>query len=260
MKSIRSKIMWLLFSTVLISSLIIGILGVALTSIVIEKSSNDNMNLLCKTNANEIDILLAKVEDSVDTLAHYAVSELPNKKELQDDSIRAKYLADLETSALHHIESTKSAMAVYIRFDDSYINDSDGFFFVKNENTAEFEKQPLTDISAYDENDTEHVGWWHIPTRNGEPTWIEAYYNANIKHEIISYIVPIYQHEQLVGVIGADISTDYIEQLVKNIYVFSSGKAAVLKSDGTVIYHPNFKRGELLGEGDAGFEGVVEKL
>ena len=76
MKSIRAKIMLLIFGSVLIASLIIGTTGTFLTSNVIEKSYTENMNLLCKTNADEVDIVLAKIEDSIDTLSHNAVSEL----------------------------------------------------------------------------------------------------------------------------------------------------------------------------------------
>ena len=260
MKSIRAKIMWLLFGSVLIASLIIGTVGTILTSSVIEKSSTENMNLLCKTNAGEVDILLAKIEDSVDTLSHNAVSELSDIAMLKNDSLRAAYSANLEKSALHHIESIEGAVAIYLCYDASYIGKSDGFFYVKNKETQKFENQPLTDISLYAEDDIEHVGWWHIPTKRKTATWIEAYYNANIDRDIISYVVPLYENEELIGVIGADISTEYIEMLVKEISIFSSGKAAVLKSDGTVVYHPNFERGHLIGAGDPGFDGVVEKL
>lgn len=260
MKSIRAKIMWLLFGSVLIASLIIGTVGTILTSGVIEKSSTENMNLLCKTNAGEVDIVLAKIEDSVDTLSHNAVSELSDIAMLKNDSLRAAYSANLEKSALHHIESIEGAVAIYLRYSDSYIGKSDGFFYVKNKETQKFENQPLTDISLYAEDDIEHVGWWHIPTKRNTATWIEAYYNANIDHDIISYVVPLYENEELIGVIGADISTEYIEMLVKEISIYSSGKAAVLKSDGTVVYHPNFEQGHLIGSGDSGFDGVVEKL
>lgn len=260
MKSIRAKIMWLLFGSVLIASLIIGTVGTILTSGVIEKSSTENMNLLCKTNAGEVDIVLAKIEDSVDTLSHNAVSELSDIAMLKNDSLRAAYSANLEKSALHHIESIEGAVAIYLCYDASYIGKSDGFFYVKNENTHKFENQPLTDISLYAEDDIEHVGWWHIPIKRKTATWIEAYYNANINHDMISYVVPLYKDGQLIGVIGADISTEHIESLVKEISIFNSGKAAVLKSDGTVVYHPNFERGHLIGAGDPGFNGIVEKL
>ena len=260
MKSIRAKIMCLLFCSVLIASLVIGNVCTLLTSGVIEKSSAENMNLLCKTNAGEVDILLAKIEESVDTLSHNAVSELSDIAMLKNDSLRAAYSANLEKSALHHIESIEGALAIYLRYNPSYIGKSDGFFYVKNKDTQKFENQPLTDISLYAEDDIEHVGWWHIPTKRKTVTWVEAYYNANIDYDIISYVVPLYKDGQLIGVIGADISTELIESLVKEISIFSSGKAAVLKSDGTVVYHPNFERGHLIGEGDPGFDGVVEKL
>ena len=88
MKSIRAKIMCLLFCSVLIASLVIGTVCTLLTSGVIEKSSAENMNLLCKTNAGEVDILLAKIEESVDTLSHNAVSELSDIAMLKNDSLR----------------------------------------------------------------------------------------------------------------------------------------------------------------------------
>ncbi len=258
MKSIRAKIMWLLFISVLVSSILIGTLGIVLTSRVIAKNSNENMNLLCKTNADELDILFAKIEDSVDTLAHFVESELPSADAIKDEAFRREFTANLEKSALHHIEATDNALSVYINYDAAYIGAVDGFLFVKRGDT--FERQAVLDVSQYDKDDFEYVGWWHVPVERGEATWLEAYYDKSLEHHLISYIVPIYKNEQLIGVIGADISTDHIENIVKNISVFSSGKAAVLKSDGTVMYHPNFDRGTLIGEGDPGFDGVVEKL
>ena len=260
MKSIRAKIMLLIFGSVLIASLIIGTTGTFLTSNVIEKSYTENMNLLCKTNADEVDIVLAKIEDSIDTLSHNAVSELSNIEVLTDDSLRAAYSSGLEKSALHHIENIEGAMAIYICYDYSYIGKSDGFFLVKNINTNKFESRPLTDISAYNENDIEHVGWWYIPTQRKTATWIDSYHNSNIDHDVMSYVVPIYKGEQLIGIIGADISTEYIENIVKQISIFSSGKAAVLNSDGTVVYHPNFERGHLIAASDPGFNDVVKEL
>ena len=260
MRSIRAKIMWLIFGSILIASVIIGAMGIILTSGVIEKSSTENMNLLCKTNADGVDIALVKVEESVDTLSHNATSELTDMGMLRDASLREAYSAALEKSALHHIESIEGAMAIYFCYNASYVGEADGFFYVKNKEGNIFEKRSPIDILSYDENDFGNVGWWYVSTERRAATWIEAYYNDNIDHDVISYVVPIYKDEQLIGVIGADISIEYIEGLVKKISIFSTGKAAVLKSDGIVVYHPNFERGHLIGAGDPGFAGVVEKL
>lgn len=260
MKSIRTKIMLLLFGSVLLASLIIGALGIAVTAKIVKENSNQNMNLLCKVNADEIDIILAKIEDSVDTLAHYAVEELKSASVLEDKYYRAKYTADIETSAIHHMENTKDAVSVYLHYSPELIGCTDGFFRVSNGSDSTFVSADVTDISLYDKEDKSHVGWWYIPVANGKPTWLEAYYNENINCHIISYVVPLYKNDVLVGVIGADISTERIENLVEGISVLRTGRAALLEKDGVVVYHPNFSRGEVIGEDDSGFDGVVEKL
>ena len=150
--------MWVLFISVSISSLIIGALGIALTSNIISHSSNQNMNLLCKTNADELDIVFAKVEDSVATLAHYAESELPSVDALKDKAFRTSYTAALKKSALHHIESTEGATAVYMHYDEMCIGELDGFFFAKDAKTNRFTQRELTAVGSYDETGGEHSG------------------------------------------------------------------------------------------------------
>lgn len=260
MRSIRAKIMWLLSGSVLISSFIIGLLSILLTSTVINESSTENMKLLCRNHADKIDISLAKVEDSVDTLAHFIGSELSNIELLIDDSFRAEFSASVEHNALHHIESVDGAVSVYMHYDPFLLGKTDGFFYVKQDSDEGFQSHPLTDLAAIPANRIPQVSWWHTPTTSGSASWVEAYYDENIECFVTSYIVPVYINDQLIGIIGADISMDYIEGLVKEVSVFHSGQAAVLKGDGTVLYHPAFERGELIGEGDPGFEGVIEQL
>ncbi len=260
MKSIRAKIMLLLFSCVLVSSIIIGSLSILLTSNVIERSSTENMNLLCKNNADRIDITFAKIEESVNTLVHYAESELSDLSALKDDGFREAFSAEMQKNALHHIESIVGAAAVYMHYDHEYIGKTDGFFYVKQGESDTFKYHPLTDIHSIPSEDSERVGWWYVPTANGKATWFEAYYDANLKRYVISYVAPMYKNEKLIGVIGVDVFTEHIVNLVKEVSIFNSGQAAVLKSDGTVLYHPNFERGVLIGEGDPGFDGVIEKL
>lgn len=260
MKSIRAKIMWLLFISVLVASLVIGTLGITLTSSVIQESSTENMNLLCKNNADKIDVIFAKIEESVTTLVHYAESELPDVNLLKDDEFRKEYSAGIQKNALHHIESVEGAAAVYMHYDPDFIGDTDGFFYVRYENQKEFEYRPLTDISSLPPDGSDQSNWWYVPTVSGSATWFEAYFDTNLERYVVSYVVPIYKDDILIGVIGADILSEYIEDLVKEVSIFNSGQAAVLKSDGTVLYHPHFDKGMLIGEGDPGFDGVIEKL
>lgn len=259
MNSIRAKIMWLLSGSALISSLIIGLLGLLLTSAVINKNSTENMNLLCRTHADNIDFSLAKIEDSVDTLVHFISSDLANAESLGNETFRSGFSDVVGKNALHHIESVEGASAIYLHYDPSFIGKNDGFFYIKDKDGA-FQSQPLTKLSAFLITNNNHLDYWRIPTAKGKATWLEAYYNTSLQQHVISYIVPVYIKDQLVGVIGADISADYISQLVKEVSIFNSGQAAILNSSGRVLYHPNFQRGVLIGEGDPGFHGVIDQL
>ena len=180
MRSIRAKIMWLLSGSVLISSFIIGLLSILLTSTVINESSTENMKLLCRNHADKIDISLAKVEDSVDTLAHFVGSELPDIELLSDDSFRAEFSASVEHNALHHIESVDGAVSVYMHYAPSLLGKTDGFFYVKQDSEEGFQRHPLTDIAAIPANRIHQVSWWHTPTTSGSASWVEGYYDKNI--------------------------------------------------------------------------------
>lgn len=256
MRSIQFKIMALLFCSIFISSLLIGIFGVFSVSNVLNKSTNDNMNLACNVNAEELDIIFAKVEDSVDTLAHYATTELLSKEALRDDGYRKAFTADIQKNARHHIQSTDGAMTVYIRYNYELLNKNDGFLMVKKSDDSDFTEITVTNLSV---NEAEE-SWWYTPLKSGKPSWIQSYYDNNLKSDVISYVVPLYKESQFIGVMGADISSDYIEQIVKGISVLDTGAVALLENDGTVVYHPNFGRGDIIGENDPGYAGVIEQL
>lgn len=99
----------------------------------------------------------------------------------------------------------------------------------------------MTDISLYDEEDIEHVGWYYIPIANGKETWMNPYYNQNMDEEIISYVIPIIIDEKTIGVVGMDIATKLLYENTKNVTVYDSGYAFLMDSKGEFVYHPDMK-------------------
>ena len=53
-----------------------------------------------------------------------------------------------------------------------------------------------TDFSRFSPEDTEHVGWYYTPIRNGKATWMHPYLNKNINVQIISFVIPLYMNNQ----------------------------------------------------------------
>ena len=258
MKSIRSKIMWLLFSSVLVCSLVIGAFCIFLTSIVIEENSNDNMALMCELYSKDIDVLFASAEDSVNTLAHLVSSESFSVEDMKDAQWRKDFSESLEKNALHHVQSVEGSEAVYLYFNPELGSENTGFCYVRNHSTDSFAQLNPEHVIDFQSDTKKNL--WNTTVKNKTGTWLEFYYNSNLQRNVISYAVPIFKDGQLLGILGTHLSTEYVEEVVKQIPVFKSGKLAVLKSDGTVMYHPTFEQGSLLGEGNPGFDGVIDRL
>ena len=255
MNTIRSKIMQSIFGGALVASLLIGLLGNIITSFIINYNSAENMNLLCENNANQVNALFERAEESISALANYLLSEENQDKTLKDDNFRASMSETLQKNALHHIENLPGVVAMYIQYNSDYIGKSDGFYYAKSNDSDSFHLISLSTSNLSNENNN-----IHIPSIYDSTTWAESYYDSKLDSHIISYIIPVYRNEILIARIGLNISTDYIEKIVKNISVYKTGHGALLKNDGTVIYHPNFETNTIIGEGDPDFEGVIEKL
>jgi diguanylate cyclase (GGDEF)-like protein len=105
----------------------------------------------------------------------------------------------------------------------------------------------VTDLSLYDRDDTEHVGWFWQPYDAGEAVWMAPYYNRNNGILMISYVVPMYCEGRFIGVVGMDFDYHILMDRVHSIRVYENGFAH-LEMNGVVIHAE--------GHGDA--EDVTE--
>ena len=76
-------------------------------------------------------------------------------------------------------KNTNGAIAYYLRLNPEISNSTAGIFFSKIDGGSEYIRLAPTDISLYDKNDTEHVGWYWQPYEAGKPIWMDPYYNQN---------------------------------------------------------------------------------
>ena len=117
------------------------------------------------------------------------------------------------------------------------IDDSEeGVFYVRGRD-GEFRQEPLTQIREYEKDDMEHVGWYYIPVKAGKPVWLTPYLNKNTGVTMISYVVPLYEQDKLLGVAGMDIDFDYISKVVSEIKIYDSGSAVLADAEGNVLVH-----------------------
>lgn len=241
MKVLQRKILILVISSILISALVVMVIAFSNYSRIIESDSAQIIQLMCSEKRQVIDEKLLNIEQGVHTLYHFAVNQISETDNLwQDDERYEEHISRMKALIETTARYTDGAVSVYYRLDSDVRGAKQGVWFVQNEN-GEFLEYDMTDISLYDKDDIEHVGWYHIPIANGKETWIPPYYNQNMKEEIISYVIPIILEDQVIGVVGMDIATRLLYENTKNVTVYDTGYAFLMDSEGNFVYHPEMK-------------------
>ncbi|BHH86230.1 SpoIIE family protein phosphatase [Desulforhopalus sp. 52FAK] len=91
------------------------------------------------------------------------------------------------------------------------------------------------------------MDWYQLPSELQHPIWTEPYYDNAGDYELMTtYAVPFYRiqeehkvHKALKGVVTADISLSWVQELIAGLSSQESGYVFMLSRYGTFIAHPN---------------------
>ena len=241
MKTLQKKILVLVISSVLISALVVMLISFLNYGRIITDNSEQIMQLMCSEKRQTIDEKLLNIEQSVQTLYHFAVQQIGEIDDIWQDDVKTVEHLDkmkelMETTAKY----TDGAVTVYYRLNPELMGDAQGAWLVRDKN-GEFPEHEVTEITQYDKDDVEHVGWYYIPIANGKETWINPYYNKNMGEEMISYVIPVIVEDNIIGVVGMDISTDLLYEYAKVVTVYDTGYAFLMDNEGGFVYHPEME-------------------
>jgi sigma-B regulation protein RsbU (phosphoserine phosphatase) len=86
--------------------------------------------------------------------------------------------------------------------------------------------------------------WYAEAFKKGGPVWTEPYFDEGVGNIIMTtYSVPFYTinngERVIAGVITADLSLDWFEQIVSSVHMLESGYPVSISAKGTFITHPN---------------------
>lgn len=248
MKSIRMKITAAIVLCSLITASIISILSITDSRKLSKNAAEKELVLTCENTGEEINALISRIEQSVDTLSDIATRKLEFSNFKNNNEYVTQYTSELSEDFLTFSEHTDGTIAAYIRYNPDFTEPTSGIFLTRNDTQSSFESSTPTDFSMYDPSDIEHVGWYYIPVENKAPIWMDPYYNANIDVYMISYVVPLYEDNTSVGIIGMDIDFGQLTSLVDEVVAFDSGYSFVVGETGNVLYHKDIEAGTDLAD------------
>ena len=151
-------------------------------------------------------------------------------------------------------------MAVYVRFNPEFTPPTSGLFWSKTTLNGSFRQLVPTDFSGFNPSDVEHVGWYYLPIKNRKATWMPPYLNKNINVQMISFVIPLYMDNQIVGVVGMDIDFRVITDIVRGMRIYENGYAFLTDNAANIMYHREFELGTPLASTDGALRPVVLEI
>lgn len=241
MKSIKIKIGALVLFCVIAVACLIGTVSFQTSKSVIQKSSEQLLDLLCDNKAETINALLSRIEQSVVTLSDYATEQIGSLQKFKTSKEYVReYSEQIENIVLNAANNTEGAITAYVRYNPEFTEPTSGIFFSRESTNSTFDKLVPTDFSMFDPSDDAHVGWYYIPIRNGKATWMAPYVNENLNIKMISYVIPIIIDNTSVGIVGMDIDFNVIESIINDTKAYESGYAFLADTEGNMILHRDF--------------------
>ncbi|MHC1738380.1 MAG: cache domain-containing protein [Ignavibacteriaceae bacterium] len=87
------------------------------------------------------------------------------------------------------------------------------------------------------------MDWYQIPKELGEPYWTEPYFDEGGGEILkVSYSCPLYKESNgvkiFIGVLTADISLDWLHEIVSGVKIYETGYAYLISKSGKMVTHP----------------------
>lgn len=258
MKSIRKKIILVIFLSTILTALLIGTIAIVNSVQMAKKDTQERMQMTCLIQVEELNSMISRIEQSVDSLSDTVMMDFDFKKFTQSKQYADDYTAQILESVNQFAAHTEGAITAYVRYNPNYSNPTSGCFFTRESTNQAFDSVEPTDFSMYDEDDVAHVGWYYTPVKNGAPMWMEPYLNENINVYMISYVVPLYSESgESIGIVGMDIDFSQITGIADETTIYDTGYAFLTNEAGIIMHHKELETGSSLADMDVSLSQIV---
>lgn len=246
MVSIRTKLSLLIYAGVFLTAAAMGSIGIIHVTNITKQNSRNALSLVCTAEKEHLDITMGHIKQTVDSMKDIILSSLTDVNQFVSDvdyrdTLTQQFESIFYTIAYH----TQDAITYYVRYNPELSKDGNqGFLWAKRNRFASFSKTELTDITMYDKDDVDRVGWYYIPVENGKATWLKPYANQNLGIYMISYVVPVYVNKNLIGVVGMDIDFSIVVEEINRLNVYESGDSYISDEENRIVYHKEYETGQ----------------
>lgn len=236
MKGIARRIIVTVLLCSIFMSIIVGATSLVRSMSIIEKESRENLKGTEQIYADIINEQLSIYEKTLMDI-NYIVQETIDEKKLSEEGYLDNYSETILKPIIGRIGSeTNRSAGAYVAFDHIYTGKTEGFWIGIDEDQNPILAMP-TDVAGISEDDP-RAAWYYDPITAGEGSWSDPYIN-DLNVNVMSYSLPIFLNNQLIGVGGIDLQVDELENMINESRVYDTGYAFLLSHDYDYLIHPS---------------------
>lgn len=257
-RSIQFKFLVTVIAAILVIATFVGSISTYEVDNYLKQHTEEFVEVSCSNEAAQVNNIFGDIERSVRIMESYVLSLFKSTTNLEDLAYQEAVLQSSGELFANVAANTDGAVAYYLRFDPAISDNKTGMFYSKIDGGDEYVCLEPTDLSLYDKNDTEHVGWFWLPYEAGHPIWMDPYYNQNNNILMISFVIPLFVENQFIGVVGMDFDYASLSERIYQIKIFENGFAH-LELNGTVIHSGHdHSEGEPIQDEESYFKASAE--
>ena len=233
-QSMQFRILATIIFAMLAITVFIGGISIYEVDKYIQGESENFVKVTCDNEGAQINNIFEDMEKSVKVMESYIMDFFTEEVQIEDQDFQENVINSVDRMFADVAKHASGAVAYYFRFDPAFSDSKMGLFYSKTKGNNQYVSLEPTDITLYEKNDIEHVGWFWQPYEAGEPVWMSPYYNQNNNIYMISYVVPMYYEEKFIGIVGMDFDYTVLAERVHEINIYENGFAH-LQIDETVV-------------------------
>jgi methyl-accepting chemotaxis protein len=221
------------------------------SQIIIEESTAKN-KLFLEGQVKDLNQLFRTSEQTVTELSSLITDGLVYDRMTQDATYASDFLESKKSILLNFSNNDPNIMSIYTYFDPSLSQRVDFLWFVRDETSQQMVQETEEGVLADFTVDNEDMLWFYGPLKAKGLFWTPLYLDKDLNVSMISCTFPLYDENQLIGMVGLDINFEVFSSMLSRVKVGDTGFAAMVDTDGTVLYHPKWAQGENLSQVDKG--------
>ena len=175
----------------------------------------------------------------------------------ESSKLKLKNNCESEYSKLRNITkfyatNTKGVKSVYFYYDQKYTYPYDGDWFLKKND--QFQRN-IANTAIQDNADG---AWYYEPIRQKKAVWSLPYVDSDTKIPMITYSMPVYKNNFLLGLVGMDIALDDINTTLEGIDIYKGIDSILLDSNYNVIAGKGFNVGDNFASANDKLYKIIE--